>query len=388
MRVLHQILNDLTDYPKHDYRGIRGNRTGRTLGPDSDLLCPLQAKFTVASTIMFDSNGNLCGPGDTDPLCQGVTNPVVPVRRTSSYLDALPSAQLRFRLPHDAAIRASYGRGISRPNYSDLPPTFNSKGNKNEIDVGNVNLKPSRANNYDLLYEQNLKPLGLLQGGFFFKQLAHPIYESVKTLITTNQYGPQYNTNANGGTAWNVSRPVNGRSATVYGFEVNYQQHLSFLPGALGGIGIAANYGYTHSKTAGVPLRTDLPALLRQAPNSWNISPTYDRWRLSARLGISHNDENIFSYNYQNLNPDGTPATVGLGRKGPNGDTYLYAHTQVDAQASIRMYRGLHLIVAGLNLTNEVFGFYNGSQQYPIQREYYKPSYMFGLRYTLASEGK
>jgi len=48
MRVLHEILNDLTDYPKYDYRGIRGNRTGRTLGPDSDLLCPLQAKFTVA----------------------------------------------------------------------------------------------------------------------------------------------------------------------------------------------------------------------------------------------------------------------------------------------------------------------------------------------------
>jgi hypothetical protein len=77
---------------------------------------------------------------------------------------------------------------------------------------------------------------------------------------------------------------------------------------------------------------------------------------------------------------------VPLGAKGPNGDTYLYAHTQVDAQASIRMYRGLHFIVAGLNLTNEVFGFYNGSQQYPIQREYYKPSYMFGLRYTLSSE--
>jgi hypothetical protein len=48
MRVLHEILNNLTNYPKHDYRGIRGNRTGRKLGRDSDLLCPLQAKFTVA----------------------------------------------------------------------------------------------------------------------------------------------------------------------------------------------------------------------------------------------------------------------------------------------------------------------------------------------------
>jgi hypothetical protein len=77
---------------------------------------------------------------------------------------------------------------------------------------------------------------------------------------------------------------------------------------------------------------------------------------------------------------------VALGIKGPLGDAYLYPHTQVDAQASFRVYRGLQFIAAGLNLTNEVFGFYNGSPQYPIQREYYKTSYMFGLRYTLSNE--
>jgi hypothetical protein len=68
------------------------------------------------------------------------------------------------------------------------------------------------------------------------------------------------------------------------------------------------------------------------------------------------------------------------------GDTYLYQHTQVDAQAAFRMYKGLQFIFAGLNLTNEVFGFYNGSPQYPIQREYYRPSYEFGFRYTLSGE--
>jgi TonB-dependent receptor len=340
--------------------------------------------------VFFDSNGALCSPTDPDPICQGISNPVVPLRKASSYLDALPSVQLRFRLPHDAAVRASYGRGISRPNYSDLPPTFSAQGNNNEVDIGNPNLKPSRANNYDLLYEQSLRPLGLLQGGFFFKQLSDPIYERVAIQLTP-QNAPQFGISptspyvANG---WNLVRPLNGKSATVYGFEIAYQQHLSFLPGALGGIGLSANYGYTHSSTTGVPLRTDTPALQRQAPNSWNISPTYDRGRVSARLGISHNDANIFTYAYQNINPDGSPNDVALGIKGPGGDTYLYSHTQVDAQASLRMYRGLHLIVAGLNLTNEVFGFYNGSTPYPIQREYYKTSYMFGLRYTLSNEPK
>jgi TonB-dependent receptor len=238
------------------------------------------------------------------------------------------------------------------------------------------------------LYEQSLTPLGLLQAGFFFKQLSDPIFESVKIQLTPEN-AAQFNIDPNSvyvQQGWNLARPLNGKSATVYGFEIAYQQHLSFLPGVLSGIGLSANYGYTHSSTTGVPLRTDTPALQRQAPNTWNVSPTYDRGRVSARLGISHNDANIFSYNYQNLNPDGSPNDVPLGIKGPNGDTYLYGHTQVDAQGSFRMYRGLHLIIAGLNLTNEVFGFYNGSTQYPIQREYYKPSYIFGVRYTFTNE--
>jgi TonB-dependent receptor len=329
----------------------------------------------LGNQVFFDANGFLCtAPDPQDPGCPpNFTSAVAPVRRNSSYLDALPSVQIRFRLPHDAAIRAVYGRGIARPNYSDLPPTFNAQGNNNEIDIGNPNLKPTYANNYDLLYEQYLKPLGLLQAGFFYKQLSDPIYESVKTPITTNQYGSQYN---NG--QWVVAQPINGLSARVYGFEIAYQQHLTFLPHRLAGIGISANYGYTHSSTDGVPGRSDKPPLQRQAPNTWNISPTYDRGRFSGRLGISHNDANIFSYSFQ----DG----AALGIKGPNGDTYLYPHTQVDAQASVRVYRGLQFVAAGLNLTNEVFGFYNGSSIYPIQREYYKTSYMFGLRYTLSNE--
>jgi TonB-dependent receptor len=337
-------------------------------------------RFRLQTGLRFEgTNESLLGYNVILDPDTGLLTSVSPVNKSSSYLDVLPSVQLRFRLPHDAAVRAAYGRGIARPNFSDLPPTFSHNGPNQEIDIGNPNLKPTRANNYDLLYEQYLKPLGLLQAGFFYKQLSDPIYESIKSQITTDIYGAQYN-------GWNLSQPINGLSAKVYGFEIAYQQHLTFLPGALGGIGVSANYGYSHSSTDGVPLRTDRPPLQRQAPNTWNISPTYDRGRFSGRLGISHNDANIFSYNYSNLNPDGSPNPVALGIKGPLGDTYLYPHTQVDAQASFRVYRGLQFIAAGLNLTNEVFGFYNGSPQYPIQREYYKTSYMFGWRYTLSSE--
>jgi hypothetical protein len=58
----------------------------------------------------------------------------------------------------------------------------------------------------------------------------------------------------------------------------------------------------------------------------------------------------------------------------------------VDAQASYRAWRGLNVIVNGLNLTNEVFGYYTGSTQFVNQREYYKPTYTVGLHYTFNPE--
>ena len=43
-------------------------------------------------------------------------------------------------------------------------------------------------------------------------------------------------------------------------------------------------------------------------------------------------------------------------------------------------------MVSGLNLTNEVFGFYTGSPIYPNQREFYKPSVICGMRWISSAE--
>jgi hypothetical protein len=55
-------------------------------------------------------------------------------------------------------------------------------------------------------------------------------------------------------------------------------------------------------------------------------------------------------------------------------------------QVSYRVYKGIRVIASGLNLSNEVFGFYNGSGIYPVQREYYRPTVSFGLRWQMSGE--
>jgi outer membrane receptor protein involved in Fe transport len=172
-----------------------------------------------------------------------------------------------------------------------------------------------------------------------------------------------------------------------------WQQRLSFLPGLLNGLGVSANYSYTSSQvtfpsgfSSAVPGgqgRIDHPTLQRQAPNTWNVGLTYDKQRFSMRFELSHNDANLFAYGdvHDPTNPNVDKDPI-LGIKGPLGDQYLYAHTQVDIQGSYCMYKGLQLLVSGLNLTNEVFGFYTGSPIYPNQREFYKPSVIFGMRWS------
>ncbi len=325
-------------------------------------------RFRLNTGIRFETTtedvfGSLVAQDDAGGLS------ISTVKRNGTHVDPLPSAELRIGLTSDTAIRLAYGRGVARPNFGDLAPNLSlniatSSGGRNTSGAGNPDLKATHANNYDILFEQYLKPLGLIQAGFFYKDITDPIVFIDTPGVTYPGYTETFL----------QTSPVNAGSAYVWGFEAAYQQRWTFLPGPLAGIGFSGNYGYTASRASGIPGRSDHPALQRQAPHTWNLSPTYDRGRLSMRVGLSYNAANIFGYQYQ----DG----AALGLRGPNGDQYLYSHLQVDAQASIRLAKGFTAVVYGLNLTNEVFGFYNGSKLWPVQREYYQPTYGAGLRWS------
>jgi TonB-dependent receptor len=308
-----------------------------------------------------------------------------PVQNGGSYINVLPSVQWQYMLNQNTNLRATYAMAISRPNFSDLVPSIQIDPNASpkSVVLGNPGLKATHANDFDVLVEHFFQPLGILQGGFFYKYLSDPIYNTSQT-ITSGPFFAQYPN-------YKLQQSINGPHAHITGIEAAWEQRLSFLPGLLNGFGVTANYSYTTSQVS-FPTnfsggRTDHARLLRQAPNTWNLGFTYDKARFSMRFGVSHNDTNIYAYNYSTdqsvPNIDSDPI---LGLKGPNGDIYLYAHTQFDIQGSYRMYKGLELVVSGLNLSNEVFGFYQGSTIYPVQREFYKPSVIFGMRWSSASE--
>ena len=330
---------------------------------------------TQDNTISFDnSTGTLSFPGE------------------GSCTSILPSVSLRMRLDsqNNSALRFVYARGLSRPDPSFLT-TATSVDNSTTpptVTIGNPALKPEHGDNFDVLYERYLTPLGSIQAGFFYKRLSDPIVSLLS--------GPRPSVGCPNPACF-VNQAANSGSAYIAGLELSFQQHFSYLPGLLSGLGVSANYSYATSQARNVNpgFRVDSPALLRQAPNTFNISPTYDRGRLSLRVGMAYNGANIFSYffsacqNGDQVQPNGVCPNADptpFGVKGPLGDLYLYSHFQVDAQGSVYLGKGLTAIASGLNLNNQVFGFYFGSPQFFTQREFYKPTYTFGLRWDLQHE--
>ena len=317
----------------------------------------------------LDNNGNWVG--------------TTPETTTESYVDPLPSVQARWMVAPMTAVRAVYSRGISRPNPYDLVPYIldNGEGTVPRYAIGNPTEQPTHANNYDLLLEQQLRPFGIIQAGFFYKQLGDPI---VQTFTSCEIAGSLCDLPGNSATD-EAQQDINANNASVTGLEFSWRQNLSYLPGLLRGMNMMANYSYADSRSNGIPGRTDSPPLIGTARHAFNIEPSYVLGRYDVHMGISYNGAYDYAYQWFNNQPDPANNTVGPSN-GPVGDNYAYPHLQVDAQMGARVWRGLHLIVDGLNMTNEVFGYYNGQPQYVTQREYYKPTYSAGLRWDSSEE--
>lgn len=308
-------------------------------------------------------------------LNQTLANPTLTLPGSQIYLDFLPSASLTWHANDGSDIRFAYYEGIARPEpyYLTTAESVDYTTNPYTYTIGNPGLVPEHGQDLDLMFEHYFTSAGVVRIGYFYKYLSDPII-SVQTRPTSGPYA-----------GFLLDQPTNAGHAWVDGVEMDFNQQFTYLPSALSGLGIDANYTWSASRahqvnplTATNPGRSDNPALLRQTPVSWNLSPTYRLGGFFGAVGLSYNGASIHDYDYVN----GAPG----GLYGPFGDVYFYPHLEFDAQASMQLGGGVQLVFSGLNLNNEMFGFYEGSPQYDIQREYYQPTYSIGVRWNLFHE--
>ena len=143
---------------------------------------------------------------------------------TLTYLDVLPSVHLKYLLSDRQNLRASYFKGISRPNLYELIPGTNSLDNEYYTSSGNPYLKHTQADNFDLRYEHYGPANSQLLAGVFYKNILNPIEYGFKQVGNNSSY----------------YQPQN------FGTAINYGAELVFIK-YLGHLGLTGNYTYTHS---------------------------------------------------------------------------------------------------------------------------------------------
>jgi outer membrane receptor protein involved in Fe transport len=245
---------------------------------------------------------------------------------TIHYTDVLPSAHLKYMLNSQQNIRLSYYKSISRPSFAELAPYIYPGEFFTEI--GNPNLKHTRADNFDLRYEWFPGLADQLLLGVFYKTLENPI---------------EYFVVRNGPPSSNFIRPQNGSNATNYGFEAVFTKYFGMF-------GVSLNYTYTHSRVTtpklfyhfvGSTIHTDTVNQTRplqgQADHIGNLSLLFKNPKsgLDLQLALSYTGDRI----------DQVQQYV-------NEDLWDKAYVQLDFSGEKRLTRHFYFFAKINNLLN------------------------------------
>ncbi len=218
---------------------------------------------------------------------------------TASYDNYFPSIHTRYSFTKGLILHASYGTTMGRPNWGNIIGVEDIDDNGHTITVPNLDLKPRTSKNYDLSLEYYFEPVGVLSVGVFEKDIKN--YDvNLKVPITADQardLGAQPDPTYTG--LYTYSTRFNAGDGKVQGIEANYSQSLSFLPGALRGLGVFANFTYNRTEgtfsnldpTGNSPATTSTRRLQGFIPRTANAGLSYVYGRFDLRPSWNFTDD-------------------------------------------------------------------------------------------------
>jgi TonB-dependent receptor len=299
---------------------------------------------------------------------------LVNVRR--DYNLSLPSFNLAADLTDTVVARISAAKTISRPGIGSLSPggDVSVQGANRSFSSGNPDLNPTQSKNLDLSLEWYPAQGAMLAGGFFYKKI-DTFVATLPTQVPYNTLGLPDSLIAGTGALptdiFNVTQPVNADGGNLKGFELNWQQPLTFLPGAWSHFGYILNYTYVSSKVAyktsavaGAP--TINAALIGLSKNAANATLYYETDRWSIRGSAAYRGGYLTQVPGNDFNSvHGTNSTLNI-----------------DMQASFNIRPNLKLSVEGVNLTDEFNDQYVDDSDRLNVYTHSGRTYFVGLRYN------
>jgi TonB-dependent receptor len=274
---------------------------------------------------------------------QQVAGANVPVTVDRKYSDTLPSVNLALEVVQDVIVRAAWSKVMTRPALGNLTPGGSIGGFAvpPTVSFGNPDLDPFRAKAYDLSVEWYFAEEALVALALFRKDIdSFPatLQQSIpwselglpNSLLDRTPALPTMN--------FDVRTTVNGTGGRLNGFEIQYQQPFTFLPGPdwVKNFGTILNYTNVDSDVnfgPGVGQRQ----LNGLSENSANVTLYYDNNTFSARVSAAYRDS--FQRN----------ATSRAG----NDLDFTDDATTIDFAASYKLNDHFKLSLEALNLTDE-----------------------------------
>lgn len=287
------------------------------------------------------------------------------------YLDLLPNVNLKYAYSDKGNLRASYYRSVNRPGFFEIVPYQMQYEDYEEY--GNPELRRAIIDNADLRWEFFPNPTEQIMVGVFYKHIKDPIEYAYYTK-NYRQFGYM---------------PVNLGNANNLGAEIDVIKYYREF-------GIKANYTYTNSSII-------TPKAYYTRDDAGNIIRAFEDQKRTL-VGQASHVANL-ALLYKSVN-HGFDAQIALSYTGDkiviashylNSDFWQKGGFYLDASAEKKFKNGFAVFAKANNLLNtpniEFIKTHNPSNdRFPLQtadgntiirKEYYKPSFMVGVRYKM-----
>ncbi|AZQ61351.1 TonB-dependent receptor [Flammeovirga pectinis] len=275
----------------------------------------------------------------------------------SDYINILPSINAVYRFDERTSLKAAVAQGLSRPSFTSLIPREVIDDENYTISLSNPNLKPVTSTNFDFIFERYTSNMGYFTFGMFAKFLENQIYTSK-------------NIEERDGQQWEISKPENGGSSHLYGFEVAYNKNLKDLNIPMfKWVNIMANYTFTLSEQE---LEDGRTVVMGNSPRDMaNVILTYDNPKNGFMIALAGN--------YRG------PLLISVADR-EDRDVYFNSQFHLDLSASYHINNSFTVFTQMNNLTNQMeIETYGNPIDQPIlhQTEQYGPTVTVGLKFEL-----
>ena len=286
----------------------------------------------------------------------------------NNYTNWLPSLLLKYTPDDNSNVRFSITKTISRPKYSALVANKSFNLADQEATIGDPNIKPTEAWNFDLSADYYFKSIGMVSLGLYYKDIKNV---NVETLgyYTGEELGL-----AGNGELFEVTQNMNAYDARVFGVEVAWQRDFGFIAPELRCLGFYGNYTYTHSTT-----RNYNPRLGIEDGDDVKMAGSPEH-TANASLYFEKNGVNVrLSYNFASDFID----MMNTGSR--ELDRYYDKVNYLDLNASYTWGKNAKFTVyaEANNLLNQPLRYYQGESKRTMQVEYYGVKVNAGIKISL-----